>query len=429
MSGVDIDHGGAISVDPEALREVAAQVDALVSRYDDACDAIRRALRLVLDEPELSRQVDTGSLWASAVRAIGLREESSDAVTSTLLMADVYEYVELQALADALAVHDAAAADDLRLRAEHLAATDDRIAGMAAMLVREWEDSRYEGLDAQAAGVGGLSSLVSGMAFVGSVFGLGVVTPGTTLTGKSERVTVTPVKTSSLRAGPTSIADSLRRMPSADGAQIAVEKYTYAGGKTKYVAYLAGTKSPLFGATEPWDMKSNLELYSNETSASYQATLDALEAAGAEPGDEVDVVAHSQSGMIAAHLSMESEYDVKVQITAGSPVEPTLDDDQTLVQLRHTDDPVSALAGGGSPGGQASDQSFTVSRVGDPLGGAQDAVAYTHWLPPYIETAEMADASGDPRVEALDEFWSDLNRAETVERTEYRAERSGRTHR
>jgi len=35
----------------------------------------------------------------------------------------------------------------------------------------------------------------------------------------------------------------------------------------------------------------------------------------------------------------------------------------------------------------------------------------------------MADASGDPRVEALDGFWDELSDAEIIERTEYHAER------
>ncbi|QNA93924.1 hypothetical protein [Microbacterium sp. Se63.02b] len=63
-------------------------------------------------------------------------------------------------------------------------------------------------------------------------------------------------------------------------------------------------------------MKSNVELYQGRESASYEATLDALEAAGAEGGARVDVVAYSQGGMIAAHLAMESPYEVTMQLTA-----------------------------------------------------------------------------------------------------------------
>jgi pimeloyl-ACP methyl ester carboxylesterase len=177
------------------------------------------------------------------------------------------------------------------------------------------------------------------------------------------------------------------------------------------------------GGAEPWDMRSNTQLYTGENSASYQATIDALQAAGAEPGDRVDVVAHSQGGVIAAHLAMESEYDVRVQMTAGSPVEPTVDDDQLLIQLRHTDDVVSSLAAGGSPDGTGSPDSFTAEREADPAAGLQDLLLAPHQLDAYIETAEQVDASGDPRVAALDELWSELDGAVQITATEYHAER------
>ena len=164
-------------------------------------------------------------------------------------------------------------------------------------------------------------------------------------------------------------------------------------------------------------------LYTGQRSASYQSTLDALKAAGAEPADEVDVVAHSQSGMVAAHLAMESEFDVQMQITAGSPVEPTLDDDQTIIQLRHTNDPVSALAGGGSPEGTGSDGSVTISTEANPNDTLDDLVVDAHHLETYRDTARFADDLSDPRMDAVDEFWRELDAAEVIERTEYQAER------
>jgi len=272
---------------------------------------------------------------------------------------------------------------------------------------------------------GGLGVLFGLGGIVGTHAGLGKLWPGMRLTHVFHKVEVCPVKTASPTGAPTSISDAFRRMPQSDDAQVAVEKYTMADGSAKYVAYLVGTQSAGFGGDQPWDMKSNTELYGGTTSASYQATLDALEAAGAQPGDEVDVVAHSQSGMIAAHLSMESEFDVHVQVTAGSPVEPTVGDDQILVQFRHTDDIVSSLSGGGSPGASGAPGSFTVTREGDPGAGLQDVLLDTHMLHSYIETAELAEQSGDPRVESLDDFWAGLNEAVEIERTEYHAERNG----
>ncbi len=61
--------------------------------------------------------------------------------------------------------------------------------------------------------------------------------------------------------------------------------------------------------------------------------------------------------------------------------------------------------------------------MGDPDAGRQDLALETHSLENYMETAAMVDASADPRAEALDAYWADLDRAVTVDRTEYRAER------
>lgn len=426
MSGPNIDHGGAISVDPDALRDVAARMAGLAGDFSDARGSIESAHRVIVATPGLSEHVDTAALWASGVRAEELSVEIDSAVVGTRLMADVFEYVELKAAADALAVGDEAAAEELRLRMERLAAGDARIPDMATMLVQSWKDQRFEGLDSQYSLGGALTPFFLGAGFVGANARLGKVWPGMRLTGRADPVSIAPVQTSSPAGAPTSAAEAFRRMPSSEGAQIAMEKYTMPDGSTTYVAFLKGTQNFIpwqGGGSEPWDMTSNVELYTGKTSASYQATLDALAAAGAQPGDEVDIVAHSQSGMIAAHLAMESEYDVRVQITAGSPVEPTLDDDQTIIQFRHTDDLVSGLAGGGSPGGTGSPESATVTREGDPQDGLQDVWLNAHHLDTYIETAEMADESGDPRIESLDEFWERLNDATEIERTEYHAER------
>nr|WP_201470661.1 hypothetical protein [Microbacterium hydrocarbonoxydans] len=422
MSGIEITHGGVISVDPDVLREIARRTDVVATRFDHAQDAIARAYRLIVDTPGFSAQVDTVELWASGERVARLHSECRETTSSTLLMADVYEYVELKAEAAMLVQTDPSTARRLMLQADRLAQSDERIPEMAAKLEAQWQLDRFAGLFPVP-----LLPLLSGPLFAAAVAAgvlsrLGKVTPGETLKGRADPVTVAPVKTSTPSAAPGSLAAALKRMPTSAGAQVAVEKYTYPDGSTRFVAYIKGTQSVGSGGAEPWDMKSNIELYEGRRSASYQATIDALKAAGAGPGDVVDVVAHSQAGMVSAHLSMESEFDVQTQITAGSPVEPTLDDDQSIVQIRHTDDPVSGFSDG-SVDGTGSADSFTVSREADPGFSLGDLRIEQHSLESYTETAAMADASGDPRVEELDELWEELDRAATIERTEYHAER------
>lgn len=250
-----------------------------------------------------------------------------------------------------------------------------------------------------------------------------------TLKGSSEPVTVEQVRSSTPTTAATTLRGALERMPSDPRAQVAVEKITFEDGSTTFMVYLKGTQNFLpwqAGGAEPWDMKSNAELYTGETSASYQAVLDALAAAGADSGDAVGVVAHSQSGMIAAHLAMESEFDVEFVATAGSPAVPTLGDDQLLVQLAHTDDVVASLAGGGSPAGSGSPNSFVATRVADPDPGLDDLALAPHRWEPYLETASMIDESDDPRAVALGAYLGKFGEVVSVDRTEYHAERTDR---
>ncbi len=423
MSGdLDIHHGGAIAVDTAALRDVGTRLAAVGVRFDDARAAIARAHGAVTADPGLA-SVDAVALATSGGSAVALGDECADAAAGTLLMADAFELVELRAQARAMGLADTVAAAALQRRIDRLTASDERIATMADQLVAGWKEGRFEGLGDQYDLGGLVAPLFWGGPLAGIMLGLGTVRPEMTLRGVADPVTVTPVRTSTPTGPPASLADAFRRFPTAPGAQVRVEQYVMADGTTRYMAYVKGSQSVAFGGAEPWDMRSNTQLYTGEKSASYQATLDALEAAGAQPGDRVDVVAHSQGGVIAAHLAMESQYDVQVQMTAGSPVEPTLDDDQLLIQLRHTDDVVSSLAAGGSPDGTGSPDSFTAEREADPAAGLQDLLLAPHQLDAYVETAEQVDASGDPRVAVLDELWSDLDGAVEVTSTEYHAER------
>lgn len=423
MSGdLDIHHGGAIAVDTAALRDVGMRLAAVGVRFDDARAAIARAHGAVTADPGLA-SVDAVALATSGGCAVALGDECADAAAGTLLMADAFELVELRAQAQAMGLADTVAAAALQRRIDRLTASDERIATMADQLVAGWKEGRFEGLGDQYDLGGLVAPLFWGGPLAGIMLGLGTVRPEMTLRGVADPVTVTPVRTSTPTGPPASLADAFRRFPTAPGAQVRVEQYVMADGTTRYMAYVKGSQSVAFGGAEPWDMRSNTQLYTGEKSASYQATLDALEAAGAQPGDRVDVVAHSQGGVIAAHLATESQYDVQVQMTAGSPVEPTLDDDQLLIQLRHTDDVVSSLAAGGSPDGTGSPDSFTAEREADPAAGLQDLLLAPHQLDAYVETAEQVDASGDPRVAALDELWSELDGAVEVTSTEYHAER------
>lgn len=430
MSGeLEIDHGGAIAVDTEQMRAFGARIATLARPFEEARAAIRRALDVIVCTLSLADEVGTSVLQTSAAKIDGMRIDAEDAAVKTLLMADAFEVVELRAEAEALAVTDAATAGALVARIDRMLTADERLQPMVHELMAQWRAERFQGLGSQW-NAGGLLPPIF---LFGALFGLasraGVVLPGTRLTGSSERIALEMVKSSTPTTGPTTLDGSMRRMPADPSAQVAVEKLTFADGSTKFMVYLKGTQTFApqdMGGPEPWDMKSNIELYSGERSASYQAVLDALAAAGADSGDAVGVVAHSQSGMIAAHLAVESPFDVEFVATAGSPKMPMLGDDTLLVQLAHTDDVVWSLSGGGSPASSGSPNSFVATRVGDPDPGVQDLSLAPHRWEPYLETASMIDESDDPRAVALGAYLETLGEAVAVERTEYHAERKDR---
>ncbi len=119
-------------------------------------------------------------------------------------------------------------------------------------------------------------------------------------------------------------------------------------GSRQFALYVAGTQAPAgFGGDDPFDELSNVQLYAGVSSASYQATLEALRQAGAQPGDVLHDFGHSQGAMITAHVALEAGYDARTHVTFGSPVEADVGGGTLSVAVAHTDDPVAALQGGG----------------------------------------------------------------------------------
>ncbi|MFJ4223340.1 hypothetical protein [Microbacterium sp. NPDC089695] len=427
MSGLGIDHGGAISVDPDDLRRIGARLEAVAMNYQRASTVIERAYEHVVDTPGLSAHLDLVGLWSLGERVRALHDECRGAVDGTLLMADVFEYVELKV--ESLMSGQGEAGRDAREAMRRLEDADGRIPGLAEGLVAQWRAERFEGLGTQWPLWGLVGPAFLPLALIGGGAGLGVVPRGAVLHGAAEPVVVAPVRSSAPGSAPAGLAGALQRIPGQRGAQVAVEKYSFAGGATSYVVYIKGTQTFMpqdYGGRDPWDMKSNAELYSGRMSASYASTVAALEAAGARPGDQVQIVAHSQGGAIATRLAMQGGYEVPLVVTAGSPVDPTLGEGQTLVTLGHSDDGVRALSGGGSPGGTGSSDSIAITREYDP-GFTWNDAGDPHHLTSYVDLAEEAEASGDPRIKELDTVWEHLDEAEVIERTEFRAERVERS--
>ncbi|WP_300267162.1 hypothetical protein [Microbacterium sp.] len=419
---INITHGGAIEVDPEALRAVANGIRRLAPKYADAVTAIRSAYWVIINEPGFSSRVDTVALSAGGDRVQALHDECVETAENTLLMADVYELVERKVELAGLAVQGQAAPDSLLDRITELEESDPRVTVMEQLLIAHWKQGEaHQLLPDEFPYMGSLwGAVLLGLTTLVGKTRLGVLPPGTKLSGSGGPVSVTPGRVAAPAGPPNGLAEALRRFPDGDGAQLKVEKYTMADGSKKFVVYSKGTQLTL-DRDEPFDpVRSNGDLYLERTeSASYAAMEEALKAAGAEPGDEVHIYAHSQAAMNAGYFATQSEFDVPVVVTAGSPTTFAVGDDQLLIQLLHDDDFVTRLAGGGLPSGTGAPESVIISRDADPL----DWPGGEHQMENYVETAEIADESGDVRLEAWHDKTGKLSEAVSVESTEYVARR------
>lgn len=432
MSGeIDIIHGGAIAVDTDLLRDLATRLRAVVERVDAAGRSALQASMVPTPIAFIGVRPgrhdvgwDVSPLSVVSTRLQGLADILRETAIAVERMCEVYELVELRArLRFASEAEAAVLAADLA----DMEAADPTRARMADWVTAAWEEQRFEGFHEQTA-IGSPLLLWMLPLFTGAVMGAGVrhglLEAGAALRpGSAGSVTVTETSRTTRAHAPQSLGEALEQFPK-DGPQLRVDRYRMPDGTDEFVLYAAGTKGVV--GDQPWDMTSNVQMYlGGAESASYRATLDALAAAGAEPGATVHALGYSQGGMIASFLASGGEYEVPTLITAGSPVEPTLGEQTLVVQLRHTDDPVSALAGGGSATGTGAAESIVAQRQRDPLPSPGDLVLTAHHLSGYVETAEMLDATADSRLRRLDDLWVRLGTATGIESTQYLAEREG----
>ena len=424
--GIDITSGGAIAVDSSMVRDIGRRLGQMSLLLKDAVGLVRSAAATCAQAPTLA--IGTGGMMGCTQRLDELAESTRSDADGVELMADTFELVELRNRQAALEVHRPEAALALQARIDALVSGDPGVEKRADMLIAGWERQRFDGTGEQPLDVA-LAAAMPGGGRVGlmmllasntvAMAGRGLLPYGTKLQGPPPPVRVDAVS-SGVTTPVSGVRDALSRITNDPAGQVVVEKYTMNDGAERFVAYIGGTRSISSGYSDPWDMGSNWDLYFDRDQAASQVAVDqALEAAGARPGDRVDLVGYSQGAAIASFTAMEGVYDVDVVVTAGNPTEASLASDQTLVDLRHRDDIVSNLAGGGSVGGTGSRESFTAVAEVDaisPIGA--------HRLDEYIDTAARVDASGDPRVRHLHEtFFAELGEATRVDTTEFRAER------
>lgn len=435
-TGLEFRGGGAVAVDTSTLRHTAALFVAAEAELEGIC---RR-----LGDPQAVL------LW--------LRGHASDAASSVAML--FQRLIEVRAEADriAAALREAAIAYELvELNAEHRTAVaegdDARAAAVDArmtLLIEEHPEAWRTALAAETdrainwpgelARQAAESGLVVGAEFggpagigTGAAMGLGTIAGAAVLgiggqgrlhrdarlAGQAGPVTLTTVPPVATAGAPRSLTAVTQRMPGAGNSRVRVEKYTMPDGSKQFAVYIAGMQSFAYGGDDPWDNLSNHELYTGRQSESFAATKQALAEAGAEPGDVVHAFGHSQGAMIGSHLALDGEYDTRTLVTFGSPVAADVGTGTLSVTLRHTDDPVAALAGGGHNAAVGAPGSFVVERVADTGVGLADVAVPGHRMTAYAETAALVDASTDPRVGELRAVFDQLANAESVEISEY----------
>ncbi|MDE0546379.1 hypothetical protein [Microbacterium sp. C7(2022)] len=450
MSGeLDIRGGGAVAVDTATLHSAASGFDAVaveIAEIRDRIGALQNTLFFssgyALRCLDALRVLDAHCA-ASAARGVVIGDNLRAA-------AAVYELVELDAArAAAVAAGDAVEIGRLEAMRQAIVAEYPDAPGLAMLATTE-RTLLWPGAIVRQATEGGhdlgdlfeksgamkgrpemLGTVVGGVALGGAaiggailvgVGGWGRVPRDTVLKGSGPPVTLT-AKRAPVTAAPGSLTAAGQRIPSGQGSQVRVEKYTMADGSRRFAVYVSGTKTLAAVGDEPWDSRSNAELYTGHRSASYEATEQALRAAGAQPGDIVHAFGHSQGAMITAHLALEGDYDTRSLVSFGSPVEADVAESTLSVGIRHTDDPVAALAGGGHMESVGASGSFVAEREAHPAADMEDLALRAHLMESYLETAELVDDSGDPRVAAWETVVDELNQAVSVEATEFTATR------
>ena len=433
--------GGAVAVDTSTLRSTAGRFLAAGNELEEIRTRLGAVQNMLL--------VERADAWEAASEASVLGTRLAETLDGAARIADalreaaaIYELVELNA------EHRAAVfAGDrdavTRLEASRTALMSRYPDAFAASvgaelqrdvmwpsyLVRQATELGYAAGDLvafPAAVVGGvaLGGLTLAAGALSGVGGQGRLAADARLTGSGQPVVLTRVEpVATATSAPTGLQSAAQRMPGAGESRVRVEAYTMADGSRQFAVYVAGTKSLGVGGKEPWDARSNAELYSGHASASYEATRAALDAAGARPGDTVHAFGHSQGAMITTHLALEGGYDTRTLVSFGSPVEADLGAGTLSVGVRHTDDPVAALAGGGYIAPVGAPGSFVVERESDPSSGVHDLALPAHHMSAYVETAALIDASADPRVDGVRAVFAELAGAVDVEVAEFAATR------
>lgn len=205
-----------------------------------------------------------------------------------------------------------------------------------------------------------------------------------------------------LDATPAGLLERVRLIEERGSGYIEVIEVDTGGGKA-YVVVVPGTQmNDADHGTNPFDLSGIVDGMGSNSEQVNAAVLQALRAAGAEPGAEVVAVGYSQGGIHAMNLAADEgvlrEYRLKYVLTAGSPVARiTPAPEVSTLHLEHRTDWVPGTDG--LPNRDARNQ-VTVTVTNDLYvrGGEDAGLGPGHRLTGYEEAAELVGASKDPSL-------------------------------
>ncbi|MDO5061145.1 MAG: hypothetical protein Q4D73_05900 [Actinomycetaceae bacterium] len=176
--------------------------------------------------------------------------------------------------------------------------------------------------------------------------------------------------------------------------------------QNSFSVVMYGTQEWLPGSANPQDMTTNFAAIGGIRTDQEAAVLVALEKAGAQPGDRIEFVGHSQAGLEGAALSVNSEinakYEVVSVVSAGGPISGfDIPESVKVLSLEHLNDPTPNLDATANPQRK---NWLTYSVAGRPvpstLSTAGAAAYVNHDLTGYLQALRRLETSGDSLVAA-----------------------------